>query len=217
MSHERIQSENFLSEAVTNFGTGNPSMRLNKLIALLGISEIENVDEATWESKTNGPKRVGETGEAKVTIGGRSIPESVAERWGWSGDSNEQMVLKIAHEFAHKFQHDKGYEQALVRALSNGAIDDSDQDFIPYISLYLALEGSGPVTGLGGDSFYREQSRDTGNLKVEVLEDMTELIAAYLISDEYLFHKLSTSPNNINQAQAEQIAILITQVCKDLD
>jgi hypothetical protein len=217
MSAEGIHTKNLLHEAVINFGTGNPSMRLNKLVSLLGITQIENVDETTWESKTSGPQRVGQAGEAEVSIGGRPVPEGVAERWGWSSNEDEQMVLKIAHEFAHKFQHDRGHEQALVRALSSGNIADADEVFTPYISLYLALEGSGSVTGLGADAFYKEQSSNTGNLKVEVLEDMTELIAAYLISDEYLFHKLTTSPANINQAQAEQIAVLITEVCKELD
>jgi hypothetical protein len=208
MSAEGINNNSLLHEAVQHFGTGNPSMRLNKLATLLGITEIKSVDGGTWESKTNGPGRVGELGEAEVSIGGKPVPEDVAQRWHWSNNVDEQMVLKIAHEFAHKF---------LIRALSSGSIADADERFLPYVSLYLALEGGGLVTGLGSDAFYKEQSKNTGNLKVEVLEDMTELIAAYLISDEYLFHKLSTSVTDITQAQAEQIAILITEICKELD
>ena len=214
---ERMNSKRILQEGVFNFGTRNSGMRLNKLMTKLGISEIKDIDGSTWESKTNGPQRAGGEGEAEVTIGGKPLPTDVAERWDWSTEENEQLILKIAHEIAHKFQHDRGYEAALVRSLSNEAIADTDKDFTPYIMLYLTLENSGSITGLGADPFYKAQSESTGKLKVEVLEDMNELIAAYLIGNGYLLYKVQTSVSAINQAQAEQIVVLVSEVCKEFD
>lgn len=217
MSLEKMNDNRILQEGVKNFGTRNQAMRLNRLATLLNITEVNDMDPNTWVSSTNGPQRVGKSGEADVSIGGKPLPETVAEKWDWSTEGNEQLLLKIAHEFAHKFQHDKGYESALVRSLESGKISDDDEEFTAYITLYLTLENTGSVTGLGADPFYKEQSSITGKLKMEVLEDMTELIGAYLISDDYLFSKLNKSVNTINQAQAEQIAILIARICKELD
>ena len=186
---------------------------LNRLLAKLNVSSIEDRPE-TWVSSTTGPQRQGGEGAAQITIGMQEVPSEVAARWGWQGTVDEQLVLKIAHECVHKFQHDGGYEQALVRALQTGQVRDEDQEFLPYVSLYLALEETGSVSGLAAEPIYKLQSENTGELKVEILEDMTELIAAYMLGDEYLFSKLSAS--HVSQAQAEQVAILVDTVCKDI-
>jgi hypothetical protein len=128
-------------------------------------------------------------------------------------DQNEQLLIKISHELAHTFQEEKGFENALVNFL-NGTNDINEH--LPYIELYALLSGIGPINGLATEAVYATQSANTGLLKVEILEDITELIAAYIVSDEYFSYRLENSVSSLTGEQKEEIVIKVIEICKEL-
>jgi hypothetical protein len=124
--------------------------------------------------------------------------------------AKEQLLIKLAHEAAHVFQNQIGYEQALVDFL-NGA-SDMDEKFHPYLELYTFLNTKGVCNGLANMDGYHNQSRDTGLLSMKTLEDMTEFIGAYLISDDYFNFRLDGSKIPLSEEEKVKITALVIQI-----
>ena len=210
MNPEREPSS-LLATPLNQFLDGDPSLRLNRLAGMLNNAQIVQ-NESTWISST---KRK-EDGSNTVSIGTQALPEDVSDRWGYgTRDPKEQSVIKLAHELAHVYQRESGLEGALVSFL-NGNTDIANEH-IPFIELYAMLTGLGPINGLTTEAIYAEQSKGTGLLKMEILEDITELMGAYMISDEYFSYRLENSISNLTHEEKEQIATKILQICAVLD
>ncbi len=210
MNPEREPST-LLAHPLRQFLEGDPSFRLNRLAGMLNKTEIVQ-NESTWVSST---KRE-EDGSNTISVGTQALPEGVSDRWGYgTSEPSEQLVIKLAHELAHGYQRESGLEEALVSFL-NGSTDIANEH-IPFIELYAMLTGLGRINGLTTEEIYAEQSKGTGLLKMEILEDITELMAAYMISDEYFTFRLENSVSNLTHEEKEQIATKILQICAALD
>lgn len=208
MSHERLTTTS-LEVPLRQFVEGDPDMRLNRVAALLRSTSVSH-DPSTWVSST---KREG--GNNTISIGTQELPEQVAERWRvGTSDQNEQLLIKLSHELAHAYQEEKGFETALVGFLDGN--NEIGKQHLPYIELYALLTGIGPINGLTTESVYASQSTNTGLLRVEVLEDITELIAAYIVSDEYFSYRLENSVSSLDQEQKEKIATKVIEICREL-
>lgn len=181
------------------------SLRVGKVLSI--VSGTLTIDDAATESRT---RRL-ENGTAEISLGAMPFGRESVDAFGWGAYSaKEQLLVKLAHESAHAFQSQDGYEQALVDFL-NGSnyIDDK---FHPYIELYAFLNSKGVCNGLADMDVYHSQSRDTGLLSVNTLEDMTEFIGAYLISDEYFNFRLDGSKINLTEEDKKKIATLVVQI-----
>lgn len=199
-----------LEAPLQQFLSNDPSLRLNRVAQILNSTQVAHT-ESTWTSST----RREQDGVNIVSIGIQTLPEEVTARWGvGTSNQNEQVLIKLSHELAHAFQVEKGFEGALVRFLDGD--NNIPDNFVPYIELYAILSDLGPINGLTTESVYAQQSRGTGNLKMEILEDITELIAAYIISDGYFAQRLESSVTNLSQEQKEQIATKVIGVCMEL-
>ncbi len=202
-----------LGGALKKFMSGDPTLRLNKLVDSLQ-GAVVTTNENTWVSST----RRNEHDKNKISIGTAQLPHEVAKRWGVETDDvNEQILTKFAHELAHQFQIEKGFENALVRWLVDSEGKEViASEHIPYIELYAFIAQNGRITGLSSEPIYAEQSKNTGELKVEILEDITELISAYLISDEYFNYMLSISRKSLTHEETEFICTKVIEICRDL-
>lgn len=211
MSFEGVRGAPSLKTTLAQFLNSDPQLRLNRAAQSLSGANVQyNPDTWVSSNKRNGQE------QNEIIIGGKPLPSEVASRWKiGTEDINEQLLIKTAHELAHQYQHEKGYESALVAWL-NGS-DVIDQKFIPYLELYAVLAEVGRVSGLSTEKVYSQQSERTGNLKVEILEDITELIGAYLISDEYLNYKLEHSASRLNNEQMTTLATKVVEICQDLE
>lgn len=172
------------------FTDADPSLRLNQLSLQLEGVKIE-LDDTTWVSRTIR----GEEGQ-KVVIGAQKLPLEIQEKFAWGVDTKEnEIVMKAAHELSHVFQKTKRLEEQLMVFLSGS--NTIKEEAIPYIELYATLAETGSITGLADMSIYHDQTQaerervTTGiALDVRILEDITELIAAYSIGDEYFNFRL---------------------------
>jgi hypothetical protein len=181
------------------------SLRVRKILSTVNGTLF--VNEASPESSV---KR-NEDGSSQVSIGAIPFRSESVDSFGWGVDSaNEQLLVKLAHESAHVFQNHAGYEQALVNFL-NGS-NDIDEKFHPYLELYAFLNTKGVCNGLADMNVYHKQSRDTGLLSMNTLEDMTEFIGAYLISDDYFNFRLVGSKVSLSEEDKKKIAMLVIQI-----
>jgi hypothetical protein len=204
------QNTPLLKGPLQRFVDNDPTFRLNRLAQSLNFTEY-SLDDSTPNSVVR--RR---DGKNKITIGTQAHTSSIVERYGMgTTDKNEQILIKLSHELAHAYQNEKGYEKALLDYLNRTG--DIPEFAVPYIELYMLLGGIGPVNGLAQESIYAAQSRVSGDLKMEALEDMTELISAYLISDEYFLYRLDRSVTNLTNEVREFIAQKVIEICKELD
>jgi|CXWL01.1.fsa_nt_gi hypothetical protein len=151
----------------------------------------------TWISSTHS-----EGSMTHVSIGEKMLPEDIARQFRWGAETVEhQYVVKVAHEYAHVVQ--EMFDQHLLRWL-DGA-DNTPEDAIPYIQLYASLAGIGGLHGLSQMDVYHEQNRSTGNLNVNVYEDMAETIGSYLLSSEYFLYRIQNARGQITQEQAKEL------------
>jgi hypothetical protein len=200
------QSSN-LGNALQQFLNNDPNLRLIKLASKLSGAKL-SVDEGTWVSKNSRTTN-------EITIGTQELPEAVKDRWQWgTKDVDEEMIVKTGHELAHQWLHERGFEGALTRWLDGDS--NIRAEHAPLIRLYALLTQTGRTTGLSTEQIYSEQSRNTGKLDVAVLEDATQLIAAYLIGDEYFNFMLDHSVSGLSQAQQQEIATYVIQICNEL-
>ncbi|MFA7252849.1 MAG: hypothetical protein WC027_03245 [Candidatus Paceibacterota bacterium] len=203
------QNISLLAEPLRLFSEGDPTLRLNRLIQKLHKTEVF-FDENSSASVTHRENNLN-----TVRIGAQPYSDELVKRWNMGTVSpEEQRFVKLAHELAHAFQTEKGYEKSLVDFL-NGENNIPDS-MIPYIELYALLSGIGPVNPLSVESIYKEQSKRSGHLKMETLEDITELISAYIISDDYFLARLENSMMTLSDEQKELVAKKVIEVCRDL-
>lgn len=183
------------------------SLRVGKVLSVVNGALV--VNEASPESST---KR-NEDGSSQISLGAMPFRRENVNSFGWGVDSaKEQLLIKLAHESAHVFQNQAGYEQALVNFL-NGS-NDIDKKFHPYLELYTFLNTKGVCNGLANMDVYHRQNRDIGLLSMNTLEDMTEFIGAYLISDDYFNFRLESSKVSLSEEDKQKIAILVIQIMK---
>lgn len=188
----------------------DPNFKVNKLAAILEHTDVD-YDPDTWVSVT----RRGSDDKSSIVVGLQPWPEELVERWSvGSTNTNEQILFRLAHELSHAYQKERGYEAALVKFLDGD--NDIPEQHIPYVELYVLLSGIGTVNGLTTAAIYEQQSRTTGNLKMETLEDITELIAAYLISDEYFLYRLENSVTVLDVVTKEDLAKKVIEICREL-
>lgn len=147
----------------------------------------------------------------QISLGAVPFRRESVDSFGWGvDDAKEQLLVKLAHESAHVFQNQAGYEQALVNFL-NGSNDIAEK-FHPYLELYTFLNTKGVCNGLADMNVYHRQSRDTGLLSMNTLEDMTEFIGAYLINDNYFNFRLEGSKVSLSEEDKKKIAMLVIQI-----
>lgn len=194
-----IMDQVLLSEESRN------ALRVGKILSVVNGALV--VNEASSESST---KRL-EDGSSQISLGAMPFRKETIDSFGWGVDNaKEQLLIKLAHESAHVFQNQAGYEQALVNFL-NGS-NEIDEKFHPYLELYAFLKTKGVCNGLADMNIYHRQSRDTGLLSMNTLEDMTEFIGAYLISDDYFNFRLAGSKVSLSDEDKERIAMLVIQI-----
>ncbi len=205
-SHEGIPRNIDLAEPEKAFFESDPNLRLNKVIESLEGLEF-TYDNSTWVS---GTKRLPDR-NVEITIGTRELPVEIAELWGISGSSVEsQNMYKTSHEVSHTLQYKGGYEQQLTRWLDGD--DSAEEKFHPYFELYAKLSGLGRISGLATQEIYRRQSEESGNLSVEILEDITELCSHYLMGDKCLLQRLDASLVNLSDEEKEFIAKQVVDI-----
>jgi hypothetical protein len=181
------------------------SLRVGRIISRVNGALI--INEAIPESSA---KRL-EDGTSQISLGAMPFRRENVDSFGWGVDSaKEQLLVKLAHESAHVFQNQAGYEQALVNFL-NGS-NDIDEKFHPYIELYSFLNTKGVCNGLADMNVYHRQSRDTGLLSMNTLEDVTEFIGAYLVGDDYFRFRLDGSKVSLSEEDKKKIAMLVIQI-----
>lgn len=204
------QEISLLAEPLRLFAENNPALRLNRLAESLHRTEV-SFNDSSSVSVTH--RR--HDGSSTVTIGTQPYSDELVRRWNMgTATPEEQKFVKVAHELGHAFQFEKGYEKSLVDFL-NGDNNISD-DMIPYIELYGILSQLGPVNALSVEPIYKAQSKNTGSLKMEILEDITELISAYIISDEYFLDRLEKSLTNLSDEKKDLISQKVIQICREL-
>ena len=181
------------------------SLRIGRILSTTNGTLV--VNEASAGSSV---KRL-EDGSSIISLGELPFRRESVDSFGWGVDSaNEQLLIKLSHEIAHVFQSKSGYEQALVNFL-NGS-NDIDEKFHPYLELYAFLNTKGVCNGLADMDVYHQQSRDTGLLSMNTLEDMTEFIGAYLISDDYFTFRLEGSKLPLSGEEKNKISTLVIQI-----
>jgi hypothetical protein len=181
------------------------SLRVGKVLSRINGALV--VNEASPESSA---KRF-EDGSSQISLGAIPFRRESVDSFGWGVDNaKEQLLIKLAHESAHVFQNQTGYEQALVNFL-NGS-NEINEKFHPYLELYAFLNTKGVCNGLADMNVYHRQSRDTGLLSMNTLEDMTEFIGAYLISDDYFNFRLEGSKVSLSDEDKKKIAVLVIQI-----
>lgn len=181
------------------------SLRVGKVLTKVNGSLL--MDEGSTDSST----RREESGSSLITLGTLPFRRDNVDGFGWGVDSaKEQLLIKLAHESAHVFQSQAGYEQALVDFL-NGS-NNILEKFHPYLELYVFLNTKGICNGLADTEIYHRQSRETGLLNMTTLEDMTEFIGAYLVSDDYFNFRLDGSKVNLSEGDKKKIASLVIQI-----
>ncbi|MEN9552096.1 MAG: hypothetical protein RI935_473 [Candidatus Parcubacteria bacterium] len=181
------------------------SLRVGKILSRVNATLV--VNEASPESSA---KRL-EDGSSQISLGAMPFRRESVDSFGWGVDNaKEQLLIKLAHESAHVFQNQTGYEQALVNFL-NGS-NEIDEKFHPYLELYAFLNTKGVCNGLADMNVYHRQNRDTGLLSMNTLEDMTEFIGAYLISDDYFNFRLEGSKVSLSDEDKKKIAVLVIQI-----
>lgn len=174
------------------------------------LSRVQGVLSVNNESATSSTKR-NEDGTAEIHIGLQPFSSERVSAFGWGVEGEkEQLLIKLAHESAHTLQNQVGYEQALVDFL-NGS-NEIEERFHPYIELYTLLNTLGISNGLANDDVYHSQNSSAGRLSVTTLEDMTEFIGAYLISDEYFNFRLDGANTQLSASDKTKIAHLVIQI-----
>lgn len=187
------------------FAHNDSNLRLNKIAEHLdGISV--NLNDKTWVSSF---KRSQDG--LVITVGTEHLPEDVNALFEWGAKNKEEMlILKIAHELSHGLQKLKGLEEELIK-FGNGSNNTSEKA-LEYLQLYEMLGSVPRLTGLSKMGIYHDQTitereRVGGTsfaVDMQILEDVTELIAAYSLGDSYFNFRLDRS--NLSQYEKEEIA-----------
>ncbi len=169
----------------------------------------------------------------EVVIGTKKVPPEIAKLFGWGVESaDHEYAIKAAHEISHVYQISLDFKHDLIRSKIEGA------NFKPkhaelsnatygYIYLYHLLDsiktGTGlPATGLSSLSLYHNKTIQNEQNVVEwghssdsaldeqILEDITELMGAYALGEEYFNFRLNNM--NIDAGQKSTVRDLIASV-----
>ncbi len=217
-AHEMQPTFDF-SEIQRRYEQADPTMRL--LQALVTLDEITFTnDDSTWKSSTN-------VRELRVTIGTQKLPKDIASLFKWGTTTQEaENIVKLAHETSHVLQARKQFTNDWVRHTKKEKVAGGNASYA-FIYLYDLLSENRrtkgkPVTGLPTLPVYHAQTEQirtrlehanedpTTGIDVQILEDITELIAAYLLSDEYFAFRLQSS--GVDEAYKETITKCIIQL-----
>lgn len=200
---------NLLEEPLKKFEARDPEFRLFKVLDLLKNTVIE-----FDETKSMSIFRRSVTPH-KIIIGTLPYDQSIVEQWNMGTKTDtEQIMIKLSHELAHAYQDERGYEQALID-YCNGA-NEFDKDLFPFVELYLMLESIGVINPLVEDSIYEQPDFNT-IFNMRVFEDVTELMSAYLISDEYFLYRLGLSKSTLDDEQRTFICRKVIEVFKEIE
>ena len=200
------------SRELQQFVTTDPSMRLNKITDLAPGKRIAaRANPTTWVSKVD---RTDDQKEVRsMSVGTSKNPHEIAETFNWgTSNVNDEILVKTAHEIAHTYQVDNKLEQGLVNFLTgvnNGYTEQQEA----CIRLYALLSGTARLSGLSTLPIYEKQSQETGLLSVEILEDITEYLGAYLISDEYFTWRLEHARIQLSEEDKNELTTFIIRMC----
>ena len=207
------------SDIQRRYVQADPSMRLLQTLVTLTDTTFTN-DDTTWVSSTK-------PSDQKIIIGTKKLPENIARIYNWGVNTQEaENIIKVAHESSHALQAKKHLTDDWVRHKNGEKVLGGEVSYA-FIYLYDMLSVNKKTkgayaTGLPSLPFYHnETEKIQANLEnngqdpetaieVPVLEDITELIAAYLISDEYFAFRLEAS--GLDEAYKETATKLIIQI-----
>lgn len=200
-----------LGFARMQFANNDQALRLNQMASTLSGISVEYNPEV-WVSSFSRT----EGGNGKIVIGGAALPAEIKRAFNWGVESKEdEVLLKAAHELSHAFQRLNGMEKSLTAFLAGS--NDIDPTHVPYLELYEFLGANGKISGLSNLELYHQQSaaekaRITAgvSLDIDLLEDATELLAAYSIGDEYFNYRLDKS--HLTEDKKAQLADLVVKV-----
>lgn len=207
------QPERFdFTKALLQFAQKDASLRFNRVNsdAVLGETPVAlHLHEKTWESGTKKNKnRVA----VEMHIGLDRLPTEENGKFVWGTSSaNDELLVKSAHELAHVYQNRRGLERALEDHL-NCIPREMTSEQKAYVELYSILNALGSATGLSTLDIYAQQSMEA-NMNVSALEDMTELLGAYLISGEYFSWRLDHLRTQLSDMEKLGAASLIARIC----
>lgn len=198
-----------------------------KILSLFPDFPINN-DDHDWKgiTKTRLDTRTFKETITMVVIGTQKLPEEISKTFGWGVESSEhEYAVKAAHEIAHVYQKSLNFEYDLRRYKTEGARFKPSVEILKnainaYIYLYgmleLAKSGTGkPATGLASLSVYHAQTLknqkdvvDWGHTKdssldQQIIEDITEILAAYSLGEDYFNFRL----NNMNIAEGQKSTV----------
>ncbi len=209
------------------FKTHDGGLIFTKLLALFPNVPIKN-DDNNWHGTTRSllTKETLQETPTEVVIGTQKVPEEIAKIFGWGVESaDHEFAVKASHEMAHVYQMSAGFQHDLIRYKTDGAnFKPSRKEFgnatYSYIYLYGLLDtiklGTGkPVTGLATLPIYHSQTAEKEQNVVEwghsseialdqqIMEDITELMGAYALGEDYFNFRL----NNMNIAEGQKSTV----------
>ena len=207
---EPVPVEEFdFHEILQQINSANPNSRLNQALAKWGGGVRYHTGDGTWESRTR--KSDARDRVVEVHIGAEPMPSDTARLYNWGTNTiDSEIIVRQAHEIAHVLQVHKGLERALEDHLNGVGNTTSEQT--AYVSLYDALNAYGQsVTGLSTEKIYTKQSIEA-NMSVVALEDMTELLGAYLLGDEYFYWRLNRIRGDFSDMEKLGILSLVSSI-----
>ena len=188
IQHQESSPERFdFTEIQNKFLANDASLRFVRM-----NTPVEGEQPAPLHINENGWKSVTSTrtGAPVVVLGRQQLPEEKDRLFQWGADTESaQLLVKAAHESAHVYQIQKGLDKALEDHLNN-VPRELTREQVAYIDLYHFFNERGSVTGLSSESIYALQSREA-NMNVHALEDITELLGAFTLGDEYFLWRLN--------------------------
>ena len=208
---ESAPAEQFdFTKVMQQINSANPNMRFNRALVMWGGEIPFIIDEHEWISCTN--KNNNKDKVTDIHIGAQPAPPETAKLYGWGVNNiDSEMAVRTSHEMAHAVQVARGFEQALVDIL-NGITRYVTNQQSAYISLYKIFTAYGKsVTGLSTEEIYKEQSIEA-NMEVPVIEDITELLGAYLLGDEYFYWRLNRIRGDFSDMEKLGILSLVSTI-----
>lgn len=213
----------------------NPSdgIIFHKLLSLFPNVPIKN-DDNVWHGVTKtliDPQTLKET-VTEVVIGTQKLPREIEKAFGWGvEDKDHEYVVKAAHEISHVYQKLVGFEVDLIRSKKDGANFKPTRELgeasYAYIYLYDMLSEvkkttGKAVSGLASLSLYHEQTERKVKNVVEwghtpesaldqaTLEDITELMGAYSLGEDYFDFRLNNM--NIDESKKSTVKDMIAKM-----
>lgn len=223
---EQVPKFNF-DEIYEKFKNPEGGLIFTKILSLFPHVPIKN-DDNNWHGTTRTllTKETLEEVPTEVVIGTQKVPKEIAKIFGWGVESaDHEFAVKASHEIAHVYQMSVGFQHDLIRSKTEGATfkpshKELSNATYSYIYLYEMLgtikSGTGkPVTGLASLPLYHAQTTEKEQNVVEwghsketaldqqIMEDITELMGAYALGEDYFNFRL----NNMNIAEGQKSTV----------